>query len=404
MHQPALRSVPPPCHFIDFPSAHGEVLVEVVFRAGFRTAPPGKEEVPHLLEHLILRHLLEAGFDCSAATNVRHLTVSATFPAGNRTDRVVEFLRAVFTVPAATPSRLRKERNIMLNEVTGMLHEPSTLGQRCAVNAAAAGPGPYALVTAGIDSLTVTDLSDHYRQFCTADRAMLFIGAAETDKKLRAAVEEFLASFSWPIPLPPQTASAEVTLAPATTICHPLSSGRVHAALSWGLSREAHAPAQQISLLLALDLLTAHRSGLLWRVLQEEAGLTYAVEGHVDYYGDYGFFSLHSDLLPADLPAGLDRMEEQVGNVLSGTYSQRLFKALLEETVADLEERWADPAGRFYWLESDLLDRKRPYPLSEWQAIYRDINRAAVSAAAQAHLSTEHRHTILVGEISALPG
>jgi predicted Zn-dependent peptidase len=141
--------------------------------------------------------------------------------------------------------------------------------------------------------------------------------------------------------------------------------------------------------MLICDLLASQDDGFLWQSLQEENGIVYEVNGHVDYYQEFGFLSCGAPFMLEDLKAGFSIIMKQVERIKKADYSETILKKFQKRCIQADKRRWNHNFDRFVWVMGDIIDRGRTYELEEWLSFYEGLDKNYLAEVANKYLDNQ---------------
>lgn len=390
-----------PAYLIELPQRAASLPVEIYFPAGYFHAPQDKQEVSHLLEHYLFKSLfaVDRKMEIDAFTNVRFISLSVQLPKKNFFVKLRSFLKVMLDNPLNDEGFFNNERKILLNELTGILDDPYDLAHRLAINSLTPDQPPFTVSMEDYKTITLADVADFYRTRCQSTQPRLFIGVHQPDQAWKDELNQVLAAVPATATKKKSSSPSVKKIAPAklAIIKHPLAKGRIQLDLTWAMPNLSDS-AERLAMLFILDLLNETDDGLVWHELREQSGLIYDLDGLVDYYPAFGFFSLSVAVLPEDLTTSLSIVLDQVERIKTKDYPNRLFKKLHRDYVQVNKKNWGKNFSRFNWIKSDLLDEIKAYDLEEWLKVLGKIDQSYLAETAKKYLLNQKLHLVLVGD------
>jgi predicted Zn-dependent peptidase len=387
-------------HYIELPKKTADITVELCFPAGYFYAEPGKQEAPHLLEHYLYGLMTEAGLDCGGTTDVKFLSLYAVFSKKNFRADLLRFLEIAFLGPFNNKLLFQKQQKILLNELSGILHDPLILAYRTALNARTANKPPFTVNVEEYRAITLEDLSHFHTTYCSPEQAKLFVGAYKANDDFRDDLESALAEFSLLPPLPVKEIPKKppFVLSGFSIVKKNLQTGRVHINANWPAPASFSDPKEQLAALLILDILCGQSDGLVWKVLQDQEGLIYDLDDRLDSYPTSGYLSINLALMKEDLVKGVSLLLSQIERIKLQDYDDSLFVKTKKKGIKASREQWFRNTGRFYWVLTDVLERKSSYSLEEWLSFYEEIDKEYLAHIAKKYLLHEDLNMVVIGD------
>jgi zinc protease len=382
---------------------------KLMIHAGSRHDPPGKEELMHLLEHLLSsgmqgrpklslieleRWLRSQRFECSLGETQMDFSAYGGKAATGRLEPLLEFLRDL-TLRPTLDSDLEKEREIVRREreeaTTPEDRETEVVRRR-----AVYGPTSRMAAVGGwaeddvLDALTLDDARvAHRRYYHPGNMSLIVVGGVGEDEVLRTAEKLFSDGdphFVRPCRPPPMT----FAIPDPREHLQRKDGGRV---TKMGISYLWHLPpVERLPLVLARSAL----SDSLMDRIREKLRATYSVDVNDLTLVDHRIFSVTTQVTPKKVDVARAIIEETmrdteaICNDLSRLKDDyRLTVEFMELDVNETIDRAAQAVN---------ATDARPRTVAEALALLDTIDEAAVAELMTTHLSPERAFVELIEE------
>jgi predicted Zn-dependent peptidase len=378
--------------------------------AGSRDELPHEHGLAHLLEHMAFkgtarRNALEiaeeiesVGGDLNAATSVEYTCYTARV-LGSDLPLAVDILSDILTAPALTAEELKREKGVILQEISAVQDTPDDLVYDRFLQAAFPDQplGRPILGTAKtVKGFTPDAIRAYLARHYHAGNMVLAASGAVDHAELVALAEKHLSA------LPPGPATAD-----------PREAGhyrggeariksdeeQVHLVLGFPgqpFSNGAHYPLQIFSSVLGGGL-----SSRLFQQVREQRGLAYAVDAFHWPFSDCGVFGISAGTAPEDVGELVDvalACLRQAAEDVSEVEVARARAQMKVGLLASLES----PGGKLEQMARQVLLFGRAIPREELAARLDAVTLEDVRAAGRSLLG--HQPTIAaVGPLQGLP-
>lgn len=380
----ALKDTPITTYHIDFPDQTGDITLEIVFRAGYYHNSSPHKELPHLLEHYLNRCLENEGFDCHARTNLGTMSVVVILSKEEFFTSLPKILSLILNNSLNNQAIFDLEKKILLNELAGIIDDSLEHSYRLMCNQHLSDIQPCETSIDHYSKIELHDLQDFYKTHCTTDVATLFIGSYESTTDFHTKLSQCLQAIPSTIS---QKINSEITLTKAFSKELSPSNLRSFLRFSWLTPSSLSNPRDQIAINSINSLLSRNDNGLLWKTIRDGQGFVYDLEKDREFQRDFGLFSISMAIMPGDYENCIAITLACVEQIKNGDYSDDLLHDILTDD-SDLIDEWNSNAGRFSWIQTDLLERDAVYDLAEWQELYKEMDKAYISKVAQ-HVFSE---------------
>lgn len=378
--------------------------------AGSRDELPEEHGLAHLLEHMAFkgtarRNALEiaeeiesVGGDLNAATSVEYTCYTARV-LGADLGLAVDILSDILTAPALTAEELKREKGVILQEISAVQDTPDDLVYDRFLEAAFPGQplGRPILGTAKtVKSFTPDAIRAYLARHYHAGNMVLAASGAVDHAELVALAERHLAA----LPTAPQARPArESGTYRGGEARIKGDEEQVHLVL--GFPGQPFAGGAHYALQIFSSVLGGGLSSRLFQEVREQRGLAYAVDAFHWPFSDCGVFGISAGTAPED--AGelievalgcLRRAAEDVSEVEVARARAQMKVGLL----ASLES----PGGKLEQMARQVLLFDRAIPREELAARLDAVTLDDVKTAARGLLG--HQPTIAaVGPLQGLP-
>lgn len=339
--------------------------------SGSRDERPNEHGISHLLEHMafkgtsrrsarqIAEEIEAVGGDLNAATSIE---TTAYYARVLRADvpLALDVLSDILTDPSFDPEELRREQNVIVQEIGASEDAPDDLiWDRLQETAFSGQPiGRSILGTpATVRSFDRTRIADYLtRNYRGPDMVVVAAGAVE-HRAVVGEVERRFAAFTGP-------------QAPAPESAHFVGGARVesrdleqvHIALAMDGLPQRHP--DLYSLQVFTNILGGGMSSRLFQEVREKRGLCYAIYAFHAPYSDMGMFGLYAGTDAADVT---ELMRVVVGeiNAASETVNEAEVARAKAQMKAGLLMALESSSARAEQLARQMLGWGRPIPLDE---------------------------------------
>jgi predicted Zn-dependent peptidase len=339
--------------------------------SGSRDEQPDEHGISHLLEHMAFkgtsrrtaRHIAEeieaVGGDLNAATSVETTAYYARVLRGD-VPLALDVLSDILADPAFDPEELRREQNVIVQEIGASEDAPDDLIwdklQETAFPSQPIGRSILGTPTT-VRSFDRSRLGAYLRRnYRSPDMIVVATGAVE-HLAVVAEVESRFASFAGPGPVTPEPARF---IGGSRIETRDLE--QVHIALAMhGLPhRDPNLPSLQVF----TNVLGGGMSSRLFQEVREQRGLCYAIYAFHAPYSDVGMFGLYAGTDAADVP---ELMHVVVGeiNAAAETINEAEVARAKAQMKAGLLMALESSTARAEQLARQLLNWGRPIPLQE---------------------------------------
>lgn len=367
-------------HLVDLPQKTSQWLIRFDVAAGYLSSP-AKPEMPHLLEHYLVRCLKKVGLDCWAATDADDISFYIDLSEKKHPVRkLTSFLSSLLNNPLDDLATFTLESKIWQNEHLGVLDDPETIARRVAINHLTANR-PYATKPTEISWPEMQ--SFHTDHFLTS--AMhLFIGVNRSDGMSTAEIAQVLRPYD---DLLVRSFKQKTEFLAAKRVPHKIDTNRTYLCLAWPAPTQGGDSVEQIGISLIADLLGDPTDGVLWDALQDKTGLIYELDYWVDYWATFGYFAIQAATLDGDAPNFIQIVKSQISNLKQGKILRSKLKKLIRQHIATSKRLWRENESRLKWVASDLKYRDKVYGLDDWLALYQTITPAGLSSLVKKYLT-----------------
>lgn len=374
---------------------------QVMIGAGSRHDPPGKEELMHLLEHLVStgtrgmpamslveleRWIKQQRFDVSLGETQLDFSAYEGKTATPRFGALLRFLHDLVLRPTLDSS-LEKEREIIRRE-----REEAASPEERATEAARrrAVYGSHRLATCGgwaedavLDGLTLDDArAAHAAHYHPANMALIVVGGIDEDALLREVEATFSEGPTGHVP--PRPDPLALAVPDPREYVQKKDGGRVHKVdvrYHWHLPRAPRGP------------LIVTRNGLAETLLdriRERLHATYGVDVHDEPYADHTAFTIATHVSPKKVDVARLLIEETVRDAAAlaaatprlkdeRTLALELLELGVDETI-DMAAMQLNVSGRTSSVREILaaVDETRPEDVERLVATHLAPERAYV--------------------------
>jgi predicted Zn-dependent peptidase len=378
--------------------------------AGSRDELPHEHGLAHLLEHMAFkgtarRNALEiaeeiesVGGDLNAATSVEYTCYTARV-LGSDLPLAVDILSDILTAPALTTEELKREKGVILQEISAVQDTPDDLVYDRFLQAAFPDQplGRPILGTAKtVKGFTPDAIRAYLARHYHAGNMVLAASGAVDHAELVALAEKHLSTL---LPGPATAAPREAGHYRGGEARIKSDEEQVHLVLGFPgqpFSNGAHYPLQIFSSVLGGGL-----SSRLFQQVREQRGLAYAVDAFHWPFSDCGVFGISAGTAPEDVGELIDvalACLRQAAEDVSEVEVARARAQMKVGLLASLES----PGGKLEQMARQVLLFGRAIPREELAARLDAVTLEDVRAAGRSLLG--HQPTIAaVGPLQGLP-
>lgn len=378
--------------------------------AGSRDELPHEHGLAHLLEHMafkgtarrsaldIAEEIESVGGDLNAATSVEYTCYTARV-LGSDLPLAVDILADILTASALTEDELKREKGVILQEISAVQDTPDDLVYDRFLEAAFPNQplGRPILGTAKtVKSFTPDAIRAYLARHYHAGNMVLAASGAVDHDELVALAEQHLASLP---PKPAQLPERQAGKYVGGEARIPSDEEQVHLVLGFpGLpfANGAHYALQVFSSVLGGGL-----SSRLFQQVREQRGLAYAVDAFHWPFSDCGVFGISAGTAPADVAELIDVALACLRQAAEDVTEAEVARARAQMKVgllASLES----PGGKLEQMARQVLLFGRAIPREELAARLDAVTLEDVRAAGRSLLG--HQPSVAaVGPLQGLP-
>jgi predicted Zn-dependent peptidase len=346
----------------------GSVLASLVFRAGSRYEDEDTSGASHLLEHLvftgterwdeadIIRFIRERGGYRNGGTYPERVFYYGQLEPQHLPD-LIDWLSEITFRTTLTPERIAKEREVVFEERGG--RDPRVIevarrlwlgdGLQTEVRRALfPGDGlgwPMIGMSASIDALDVSSLSEFHRRFYVPNNAVLLVvGDVEPDEVLGHA-ELRLGGLARGAPIErPGVPPLSEPLGTKRTLYEAVVSDNCELILaSRGIPRTDPD-------VWAVDVLAEYLVDVLWEELRIRRGLVYEVGSRNWFHTNVGTFQIETQANCRKVDIIVELMDRAVRDVLAGEVDEARLARVRQQYAGQWALRMETHYGRAEWL------------------------------------------------------
>jgi predicted Zn-dependent peptidase len=360
--------------------------------SGSRDEKPDEHGISHLLEHMAFkgterrnaREIAEAieavGGDLNAGTSVE---TTAYYARVLKADvrLALDVLSDILANPSFAPSELKREQNVIVQEIGAVEDAPDDLVFE-RLNETAFPDQPVGRSILGTPATVRSFDPDKLRHYLSRNyRApdMIVAAAGVVDHKdVLAQVEEKFASFTGPAAPLPQAAKFG-----GGTRIESRDLEQVHLALAMQGLPLGHAELYSLQVFTAV--LGGGMSSRLFQEVREKRGLCYSIYAFHMPYSDTGVFGLYSGTDQSDAPELMQVVVDEIADA-TATIDESEINRAKAQMKAGLLMALESSGARAEQLARQILAYGRPIPLDEIVAKIDAVTEASVRAAGAALL------------------
>lgn len=339
--------------------------------AGSRDEKPDEHGISHLLEHMAFkgtkrrtaRQIAEAieavGGDLNAATSVEQTGYFARVLKAD-VPLALDVLSDILSEPTFDPEELRREQNVIVQEIGATEDAPDDLVfDRLQETAFPAQPvGRSILGTPEtVRSFTAARLRSYLTRNYRAPDMIVAAAGAVNHKEIVAEAERRFASFTGPAGPEPEAASFS-----GGTRVETRDLEQVHIAMA------LHGVPVKDTSLHSLQVFTSALGGgmssRLFQEVRETRGLCYTIHAFHMPYSDTGLFALYAGTDEADAPELMRVVIDQIGNATE-TLNEAEVNRAKAQMKAGLLMALESSEARVAQIARQMLAYGRPIPLEE---------------------------------------
>src|SRR3974390_2486947 len=367
--------------------------------AGSRDEKPDEHGISHLLEHMAFkgtkrrtaRQIAEAieavGGDLNAATSVESTAYYARVLKAD-VPLAIDVLSVILSEPAFAPEELRREQNVIVQEIGAIEDAPDDLVfDRLQETAFPKQPvGRSILGTPEtVRSFNSARIRSYLARNYRAPDMLVAAAGAVDHKAIVAEAERRFASFAGPAAPQPEPARFH-----GGTRVETRDLEQVHIAMA--LQGVPVRDEQLYSLQVFTSVLGGGMSSRLFQEVREIRGLCYAIQAFHMPYPDTGLFGLYAGTDESDAPELMRVVIDQIGNATE-TLNETEVSRAKAQMKAGLLMALESSEARVGQLARQMLAYGRPIPLEEIVAKV-DAGTAQTARAAGRALITRAKPAI----------
>jgi predicted Zn-dependent peptidase len=358
--------------------------------AGSRDEKPDEHGISHLLEHMAFkgtkrrtaRQIAEAieavGGDLNAATSVEQTGYFARVLKAD-VPLALDVLSDILSEPTFDPEELRREQNVIVQEIGATEDAPDDLVfDRLQETAFPAQPvGRSILGTPEtVRSFTASRLRAYLTRNYRAPDMIVAAAGAVNHNEIVAEAERRFASFTGPAGPEPEAASFS-----GGTRVETRDLEQVHIAMA--LHGVPVKDASLHSLQVFTSALGGGMSSRLFQEVRETRGLCYTIHAFHMPYSDTGLFALYAGTDEADAPELMRVVIDQIGNATE-TLNEAEVNRAKAQMKAGLLMALESSEARVAQIARQMLAYGRPIPLEEIVAKIDAVTVESARAAGRA--------------------
>jgi predicted Zn-dependent peptidase len=360
--------------------------------SGSRDEKPDEHGISHLLEHMAFkgtkrrnaRELAEAieavGGDLNAGTSVETTAYYARILKAD-VHLALDVLSDILANPSFTPDELKREQNVIVQEIGAVEDAPDDLVFE-RLNETAFPDQPVGRSILGTPATVRSfdpDKLRHYlnRNYRAPDMIVAAAGAVD-HKDVLAQVEEKFASFTGPAAPLPQAAKFG-----GGTRIESRDLEQVHLALAMQGLPLGHSELYSLQVFAAV--LGGGMSSRLFQEVREKRGLCYSIYAFHMPYSDIGVFGLYAGTDQSDAPELMQVVVDEIADA-TATVNESEINRAKAQMKAGLLMALESSGARAEQLARQILAYGRPIPLEEIVAKIDAVTEASVRAAGAALL------------------
>ena len=360
--------------------------------SGSRDEKPDEHGISHLLEHMAFkgterrnaREIAEAieavGGDLNAGTSVETTAYYARVLKAD-VHLALDVLSDILANPSFAPSELKREQNVIVQEIGAVEDAPDDLVFE-RLNETAFPDQPVGRSILGTPATVRSfdpDKLRHYlsRNYRAPDMIVAAAGAVD-HKDVLAQVEQKFASFTGPAAPLPQAAKFG-----GGTRIESRDLEQVHLALAMQGSPLGHPELYSLQVFTAV--LGGGMSSRLFQEVREKRGLCYSIYAFHMPYSDTGVFGLYSGTDQSDAPELMQVVVDEIADA-TATIDESEINRAKAQMKAGLLMALESSGARAEQLARQILAYGRPIPLDEIVAKIDAVTEASVRAAGAALL------------------
>lgn len=378
--------------------------------AGARDEQPDEHGIAHLLEHMafkgtarrsalqIAEEIENIGGDLNAATSVEYTCYTARV-LGSDLALAVDILADILTSPALTEEELKREKSVILQEISAVQDTPDDLVYDRFLQAAFPDQPigrPILGTAATVKSFTPDAIRGYLARNYHAGNMVLAASGAVDHDELVALARQHLADLPAKPAEPPHRASGEYRGGEAR-----IGSDEEQVHLVLGLPGLPFTGGAHYALQIFASVLGGGLSSRLFQEVREQRGLAYAIDAFHWPFSDCGVFGIGAGTAPEDVGELIEvalGCLRQAAEDVSEAEVARARAQMKVGLLASLES----PGGKLEQMARQVLVFGRAIPREELAARLDAVTLEDVRAAGRSLLG--HQPTIAaIGPIQGLP-
>ena len=376
--------------FIDIPNAQS-MLLEISFRAGTYLCPDDKPDLSHFLEHLLLganedypsresfsRAIYAKGGYRNASTgsyNVRYHFLAPDFDWL----RTLGLMMAAVSKPSFLPSEFASEKQAIREEHRRSLDDHLRvirLGTNRAMGKVSFGPDE---LLDSLDSISVDNLKDYYRQTYTLSNARVILsGHLPADRQ--QMVKQKLSGLSLPVGAGRPAMPSEELVGAGMVVRKNAVVKTTHYQLSFSNESLVLDPVEELAMYL-LGVAWLRPDGRVYGQARDQ-GLIYGIHGGVRSTATSSFFPLFGQASSDNLEPLIDLILTEIERLLVGDLSDNEIDDFKDYMRGSFQIDHVSPQSWAGYYRNHYLDRGLLLP-ADYQSRLGLVNKDMVLGLAQ---------------------
>jgi predicted Zn-dependent peptidase len=374
---------------------------------GGRHEPAAHCGISHFIEHLtfkgtptrsataIARAVEGRGGYLDAYTQEELTCFHARIAAEHVSD-TLELLADLYRHPRFSDSDVRRERQVVAEEIAMYRDQPSHLAEDLLMEGLWARH-PLGRPLTGTESslarLTPAVLRAFHRaHYVPGATVLVLAGAVEPETVLRLA-RRFFGRAAAARAQPPRPAGRAVARRPLLLRAH--ASEQTQLAL--GFRSFGHRDPRRTALKMASILLGENMSSRLFRKVREQRGWAYSISSSSVVFSDTGFFAVDAGLDGERTQVGLELIVQELGRLAREAPSRSEWRAARDYAIGQLRLGLESPSSRMSWVGEPLLLAGRFWQPDEVERRLAAVTPEAIRDVFRTILRPERASLVLVG-------
>jgi predicted Zn-dependent peptidase len=389
------------------------ISTAVIFNAGSKHDPVGKEGLAHFVEHVLFkstkkfkdeteagRFLESIGGEANAFTGVDYLGITADIGMGVDFPKVVGFIHELTKESLFEPEKIEIERGTILGEIADYESNPALhIGYMVQ---SGLFQGTYAERHIAGSAETVMNISRedlygfYYKKIAAKNMSVIVAGDVEFDK----IIDLFNDAFSEGKPFQEKEETSDLKIIRNNPIGIKVYEGIDHIFLGFSFRTCNYTDSDSRVLDVIESILGGGLSSSLFRKLRTENGLVYSINVLSENYFDRGHFSVLTATSKDKIQFVLDILTEEFKRLESGNIIEGELDLAKEKIIkSKIREMQSSSSWVGFHLSDIFFNPKNPIDLAEYLNKVREVKLEDVIRVSKKYFTSDNWYLALCGDI-----